>query len=89
MVENSKKDYKKIYSELSIKYDCLLERHNESMNTLCYVRDLINDLQRTKRYDDVYAVMIKRVIQDIKEVVFNNITYEENIYNKQKAKENK
>lgn len=83
---SNKKDYKKLYGELDIKYDCLLERHVESMNTLCYVRDLINDLQRTKRYDDVYAVMIKRVIQDIKEVVFNNITYEENIHDRQKQK---
>ena len=79
---SNKKDYKKLYGELNIKYDCLLERHVESMNTLCYVRDLINDLQRTKRYNDVYAVMIKRVIQDIKEVVFNNITYEENIHDR-------
>ena len=83
----NKKDYKKLYGELDIKYDFLLERHIESMQTLCYVRDLINDLQRTERYEDVYILMLKRVIADIKETVLNNIIYEENIRNKQKAKE--
>lgn len=86
MTENSKKDYKKLYSELDIKYDRLSERHLETMNTLYRVRDLINDLQRTKKYDDVYTVMIKRVIQDIKEIVSNNITYEESVYDRQEAK---
>ena len=89
MTGNNKKDYKKLYGELDMKYDFLLERHLETMTTLCFVRDLINDLQRTERYEDVYILMLKRVIGDIKEVVLNNIIYEENIRNKQKAKENK
>ena len=84
---SNKKDYKKLYGELDIKYDFLLERHVESMQTLCYVRDLINDLQRTERYEDIYILMLKRVIADIKETVLNNIIYEENIRDKQKAKE--
>ena len=87
MAGNNKKDYKKLYDELYIKYDWLLDRHIETINTLCYVRDLINDLQRTERYEDVYILMLKRVISDIKEAVLNNIIYEENIRNKQKAKE--
>ena len=86
MTANNKKDYKKLYGELDIKYDWLLERHLETMNTLCYVRDLINDLQRTEKYDDVYIMMLRRVIGDIKESVFNNIAYEENIRNKQRNK---
>ena len=88
MARDNKKDYKKLYGELDIKYDWLLERHCESMNTLCYVRDLINDLQRTERYEDVHALMLKRVIEDIKKAVLNNIIYEETIHSKQKAKEN-
>ena len=87
MAGNNKKDYKKLYDELYIKYDWLLDRHIETINTLCYVRDLINDLQRTEKYEDVYILMLKRVISDIKEAVLNNIIYEENIRNKQKAKE--
>ena len=87
MAGNNKKDYKKLYDELYIKYDWLLDRHIETINTLCYVRDLINDLQRTERYEDVYILMLKRVIPDIKEAVLNNIIYEENIRNKQKVKE--
>ena len=86
MTANNKKDYKKLYGELDIKYDWLLERHLETMNTLCYVRDLINDLQRTEKYDDGYIMMLRRVIGDIKESVFNNIAYEENIRNKQRNK---
>ena len=84
---SNKKDYKKLYGELDIKYDCLLERHIETMNTLCYVRDLIKDLQGTEKYEDVYILMLKRVIADIKDAVLNNIIYEENIQNKQKVKE--
>ena len=87
MAGNNKKDYKKLYDELYIKYDWLLDRHIETINTLCYVRDLINDLQRTERYEDVYILMLKRIIVDIKEAVLDNIIYEENIRNKQKAKE--
>ena len=87
MAGNNKKDYQKLYDELYIKYDWLLDRHIETINTLCYVRDLINDLQRTERYEDVYILMLKRVISDIKEVLLDNIIYEENIRNKQKAKE--
>ena len=77
MAGNNKKDYKKLYGELDIKYDFLLDRHVETMKTLCYVRDLINDLQSTERYEDVYILMLKRVISDIKEAVLNNIIYEE------------
>ena len=86
---SNKKDYKKLYGELDMKYDFLLERHIETMKTLCYVRDLINDLQRTEKYDDVYIMMSRRVIRDIKESVFDNIAYEENIQNRQRNKGSK
>lgn len=78
----NKTDYKKLYKELDCKYDSLLERHINMSQILNIVRDLISDLERTKKYDEVYRIMSKCVINDIKDAVLNNISYEDTFYEK-------
>lgn len=72
----NKKDYKTLYGELDIKYDCLLERHISMSQVLWFIRDLIKDLKQTKKYDDVYNLMSKYVIDDIQKIVLDAIDYE-------------
>lgn len=83
----NKTDYKKLYKEHVAKYDSLLERHVNMSQTLWFVRDLINDLNCTKKYNEVYRLMSDYVIYDIKQRVLDNISYENTFVERSKPTE--
>lgn len=87
-MKKNKTNYKKSYEELNCRFYSLVQRYIYIRQTLDVIRDLINDLERTEKYDEVYRLMSKYIIKDIKDEVLNTISYEETYYNEKRQTDN-